>query len=193
MSLLRIRSEYPTGRRDCGFSLIEGMIVVMILAVIGGIGAISMQGIRGRMRADAVGTQVLGLMREVRERAVAERRNYRIQFSGNDQVQITRMNVPSGSTVMKTEQLLHGAQFTVFSEIPDTPDAFGNSSAVSFGGSSILNFLSDGTLVDSTGAPLNGTLFVGTPNNPSSAQAVTVLGSTGRVQLYRWSRNRWIR
>ncbi len=176
-----------------GFSLLELTIVVLIVVILGSIGALSLRGIQTQFQADSVGSQALGLFREVHERAIAERRNYQLQLSNGNQFRIVRLNVPSGSTVIKTEVLIGGAQFQLFGGLPDTPDAFGNSGAISFGGSSTLNFISDGTLVDNSGSPLNGTLFFGISSDPKSAQAITVLGSTGRIQLYRWSGTQWIK
>ena len=47
-------------------------------------------------------------------------------------------------------------------------------------------FTTDGTLIDSGGTPINGTVFLSIQNQPESARAVTVLGSTGRVRGYKW-------
>ena len=81
--------------------------------------------------------------------------------------------------------------------LPDTPDAFGNASAVTFAtatGSPLeIKFATDGTFVNQDGLSLNGTVFVALPNQRLSARAVTVFGSTGRVRAYRWDGRIWKR
>ena len=74
----------------------------------------------------------------------------------------------------------------------DTPDQFGNVAPVYFQGANALSFQSDGSLVDQGGIPRNGTLFIGLPGHPEVARAVTILGTTGLVQSYRWNGTDWI-
>ena len=53
-------------------------------------------------------------------------------------------------------------------------------------------FQSDGELVDgSTYQPINGTVFLGVPGTATTARAVTVLGSTGRVRGWTGNGNNW--
>jgi hypothetical protein len=64
---------------------------------------------------------------------------------------------------------------------------------VDFGGAARMIFQTDGTLVDSQGNPVNGSIFLGQADHPESARAVTVLGATGRVRSYRWTRgSQWV-
>jgi hypothetical protein len=51
----------------------------------------------------------------------------------------------------------------------------------------------DGSFVDPTGVPVNGTVFLGVPGQVETARAVTVFGSTGRVRGYRWIGSAWVR
>jgi hypothetical protein len=39
--------------------------------------------------------------------------------------------------------------------------------------------------------PVNGTIFLGLPNQELGARAVTVTGTTARSQPYRWTGSRW--
>jgi Tfp pilus assembly protein FimT len=185
---MRIERQVTKSR---GFSLVEMLVSLAITMAIGGMAALRMGDVLSQMRADNAAAKVITTFREAHERAVTERRNYQIQFSGNNQIQLLRLNVPTGSTVIATRLLDYGAQFQLYTGLPDTPEAFGNSSATSFGSSSSLTFLSDGTFIDSTGAPLNGTVFFGKPNVPMSARAVTIMGATGKIQLYRWNGTQW--
>lgn len=80
----------------------------------------------------------------------------------------------------------------------DTPDAFGNAAAVCFGSvpgcpdPAIMQFQSDGTFIDNAGNQLNGTVFIGVANIPTSARAVTILGATGQVRMYHGTGAGWV-
>ena len=69
------------------------------------------------------------------------------------------------------------------------PDAFGNATAVNFagtdGGPTTGMLLPGGRHVrESGGANLNGSVFLGQNRPVSTARAVTVLGTTGRIRAY---------
>jgi hypothetical protein len=136
--------------------------------------------------------QTVAQLRRARETAMAQRRNIEIKFLENDQIQLERIDVPAGRTVLSNVTLNNRFEFRLFDDVPDSPDGFGNGSAVDFGGSASLVFLSDGTLVDVLGNPLNGSVFLGLADHPETARAVTILGATGRVRGYRWNGTSWI-
>jgi hypothetical protein len=77
--------------------------------------------------------------------------------------------------------------------VSDTPDAFGATAAVAFGGPTTVYFQPDGSLTDAQTLPISGTVFLGDPTRPLSARAVTVLGPTGRVEAYRWDSRAWLK
>jgi hypothetical protein len=56
-----------------------------------------------------------------------------------------------------------------------------------------MYFQNDGELVDgSTFQPINGTVFLGVSTlNTTSARAITVLGSTGRVRAWKFNGSAW--
>jgi len=90
-----------------------------------------------------------------------------------------------------------GAQFMTFSGETDTPDSFGipSTGGIEFGGvagarQQGCSFQSDGTFTDGSGNPINGTVFLGSPSNNSTAGAVTVLANR-RVRRYYYSRSGW--
>ena len=84
-----------------------------------------------------------------------------------------------------------GVQFVLVAGLPDTPDAFGKASGVDFGTAFNVKFTPDGTLVNQDGAGANGTVFIAVPKLATSARAVTILGSTGRVRGYKWDGRQW--
>ena len=75
----------------------------------------------------------------------------------------------------------------------DTPDGFGNSTALAFGTATSYTFSTDGTLVDQSGNPLNGTIFLAVVNVAKSQRAVTIMGGTGRVRGFKWTGFGWNR
>jgi hypothetical protein len=75
--------------------------------------------------------------------------------------------------------------------VPDTPDGFGLGPGVVFqDGLTTIYFLADGSVTDSNGIPVSGTVFLGMTGRPA-VRAVTVLGPSGRVQSYRWDGRAW--
>ena len=80
--------------------------------------------------------------------------------------------------------LLYGAAtlFVMFLGVP-----------IAFGAAQTISFNTEGMMVDGSGNPLNGTVFLMIPKNVGSARAVTVLGSVGRVRGYRWNGMIWTR
>jgi hypothetical protein len=53
-------------------------------------------------------------------------------------------------------------------------------------------FTSDGSLVDSNGDISNGSIFMGIPNRPDTARAVTIFGVTGLTRSWKWRGSQWL-
>jgi len=175
-----------------GFTVIEFCVVLMIGFTITGMAILSTTGLLPGMRANEAMRQTVAQLREGRETASAERRNVQVEFLNNNQIRLERLDVPTGTTILSTITLDHNCEFYLFGGVPDSPDAFGNNSAVDFGNASKLIFQTDGTLADSRGNPVSGSIFIGLPDHPETARVVTVLGATGRVRSYRWTGQQWI-
>jgi prepilin-type N-terminal cleavage/methylation domain-containing protein len=175
-----------------GFSLIELSIVMVLVVTIGGFALLNIGAIVPGMRANAGMYMTLAQLRNGRESAMEQRRNIEVRFLGDNQIQLVRNEVPAGTTILSTVELANRCQFLLFNGVPDSPDFFGQMDAVDFGGAATMTFLSDGTLVDAQGNPLNGSIFLGIPDHPETARAVTILGATGRVRSYRWTGTSWI-
>jgi hypothetical protein len=110
-------------------------------------------------------------------------------------ITLTQQNLPAGSTVLSTIPIQAPAQFVLTPGMSDTPDAFGDKSAIYFeglsGGPVGMGFQSDGTFIDGAGNLVNGTVFLGISGVPSSARAITVLGATGKIRMYRAIGSGW--
>jgi prepilin-type N-terminal cleavage/methylation domain-containing protein len=179
-------------RSQHGYSLIELMIVVGIMGVVTGMAVIQIGSSKDGLAGDGAMRTVMAQMNQARETAITQRRNIRVAFTGTSVVQVTREEVPGPVlTTLNQVQFEGGLTYLTVAGLPDTPDAFGNGAAVSFGAATEIKFSPDGTLIDQAGNFLNGTVFVALPNKKLSARAVTIFGSTGRVRAFRWDGSGW--
>jgi len=178
--------------QNAGFSMVEMIMGLLLACIVAGIAVLNINGISPGTKANAALNETVAQLRRGRETAIAQRRNIELKFLGNNQIQLVRDDLPAGTTVLSTVTLEGKMQFHLFSGVPDSPDLFGRTGAVSFGGANSLIFQSNGILVDSNANPLNGTVFLGQDKYPETARAVTILGATGRVRGYRWAGSSWI-
>jgi prepilin-type N-terminal cleavage/methylation domain-containing protein len=185
-------AERRSGNRRDGFSTIEMLVVISIILIISAISITQLKPNLQTARVDAAMRQVLETFRQAREFSIANRRYVQVTFPANDQLQITQLNTLTPGAgginpVLSTITLSPPLIFTL-DGMPDTPDAYGNGNAVEFEG--IANgpvggmvFQSDGEFLDgATFLPINGTVFLGITGQQSTARAVTILGTTGRVR-----------
>jgi len=172
--------------------MIELMVSIMIILIISAIAVTSIRPQMQQARVDAEVRSVIATLRQARELAIANRRYVQISFPANNQIQVTQMNTltPGAGAVNRVLTTLTLAPPLIFNldGMPDTPDGYGNGGPIVFEG--IVNgpvggmiFQSDGELLDgATFLPINGSIFMGYPAQQSTARAVTVLGTTGRVR-----------
>lgn len=187
------------GNHNRGFSMIELMVAVMIILIVSAIAITSLRPNLQQARVDAAMRQVVDTFRQAREFAIANRRYVQISFPANNQIQVTQMNTltPGAGGINPVLTTLTLAPPLVFNldGMPDTPDAYGNGGPIVFEG--ILNgpvggmvFQSDGEFLDgATFLPINGSVFMGMPGQQSTARAVTILGTTGRVRGWKSNGN----
>jgi prepilin-type N-terminal cleavage/methylation domain-containing protein len=180
-----------------GFTLIELMVVAAIAAVLVGIAIpITDQFVRSA-RADSSVSAATNAIDMAHDRAVSERRNFVLTFVPPNRIQLGRQEINAAGVVTATTQtdefiLEGGQQFLKFTGIPDTPDLFGATSATSFTGTAPFMFTSDGSLVDSNGDVVNGSIFFGDPGQPLTARAVTIFGVTGLTHNWKWRGAQWM-
>jgi competence protein ComGD len=192
-------AKHGGGNRQRGFSLIELVVVVSIILIVTSISITQLKPNLQNARIDAGMRQVVETFRQAREFSIANRRYVQISFPANNQLQLTQLNTltPGASginPVLDTVTLSPPLVFTL-DGMPDTPDAYGDAGPVEF--ENVVNgpvggmvFQSDGEFLDGTTfLPINGTIFLGFPGQQSTARAVTVLGTTGRVRGWKSNGN----
>jgi prepilin-type N-terminal cleavage/methylation domain-containing protein len=185
-----------------GFSLIELLMVVAIIAVMGGIAigitSDSIRTAKGRSGAE----QLASFLKRHRELAISRRRNIEIAFVMPDTVQTQQRAVPDPpnplgpNTPLETLYLEGRVEFRQFAGVPDTPDAFGAGAPVILAGApptaNPVMFTSEGSFTDVDGNPINASVFLGVPNQRTTANALTIIGTTAAVRMWRYDGSRWV-
>jgi type II secretory pathway pseudopilin PulG len=189
--------------KQAGFSILELVMVVGILLVATAAALVNIIPSIKTSRSNAGMELVLGELRRAHERAVDERRIYRITFVAPDTIQVDVGQVAIvGSTITGSAPAFAPAQppltlptdtqFVVVPGIPtgvkSTPDGFGSGNkAIDFdmaigGGGTQIYFQPDGRALDGTNQLNNGVVYLAQPSNLFSSRAVTLYGSTGRAK-----------
>jgi type II secretory pathway pseudopilin PulG len=189
--------------------MVELSVAIGIILIIFGTAIAAFQPAIQAAKYDAGMRQVLDQLRQAREYSLANRRYVQVTFptvatANGPQYQVvtTELNTLTAgggavNPVLSTTPIQFPEQFYVYPGYVDTPDGYGNSGAIVFGGTiggpaAGMIFQSDGELVSAaTLQPINGTVFLGVPGNPLSVRAITVLGSTGRVRGWKAADSRW--
>ena len=193
-----MRTHHSGGIRDeRGFSLLELTIVVAILGVLATITIMVSPAFTQHMKAESGVAQAVHALRVARETAVSQRRNVKIEFVGITAIRTVRQDigangVVTGTTTLATVELENNMQFRIDSGIPDTPDGFGNTSAINFGSSPERMFTSEGTLVNQTGDVINGTMYLSRRGDIASARAISIFGPTALLRVWRWDGRQWV-
>jgi prepilin-type N-terminal cleavage/methylation domain-containing protein len=173
-----------------GFSLIEALVAMAIILIGASVAVVQLRSSMAVVDADKAINLVSSQLRYARQIAVDQRRNVFVEFVGNDQVRISRIEPDTTTTVMADVSLPVGFRFGKPSGVGDTPDAFGDATPVYFNMNTNGIFQSDGSFVDNAGLPANGTVFTMLSNN-GSARALTLTGSTGRTRIYWLQGTNW--
>jgi type II secretory pathway pseudopilin PulG len=190
---------------EAGFSTVELMVALAMTAVLTAIAILQLRPSMRNARSDSAMHIVVDQLRQAREYAIANRRYVAISFpvvGTEQQIAIQQMNsmTPGAGLVnpiISSIPLPDPVTFVIIGTLPDTPDGFGNGAAIDFEGVSGgpaggMLFQSDGELLDGgTLQPINGSVFIAEPNQPTTARAVTVLGTTGRIRGWKSNGTNW--
>lgn len=176
-----------------GFTLVEMLMVIAVLGVVMAMAIGITTSMIHNARADSALVSIMDAVELARNRAVGERREFQVIFTAPNRIQVLRVEQPSlaTTTVMNT-YLDNGQTYQKFTGLPDTPDAFGNSTAIYFGTTPTIRFTSDGSLLDSSGDPVNGTVLFGDTARSTSARAITIFGATGLIHAWKWDGVQWV-
>lgn len=181
-----------------GLSTLEMLVTVGIMGTIAAMATVQIGLARPSFKGDGAMRTVIAQLNIARELALTQRRFVRVDFvTATNEIRITREDVPNGTTVIQTVPMEGGIRFGLTAGVPDTPDNFGNATAISFGAATQLRFTTDGTMVDQAGNPISGSVFLNWPGvgqgQERAARAVTILGATGRIRGYKWDGRNWKR
>jgi prepilin-type N-terminal cleavage/methylation domain-containing protein len=193
----------PGRDRETGFSLIEVLVVLGLILLVFAVAFFNLLPALKTAKSNAGLELVVGELRRAHERAVDERRIYRVTFVAPRTIQVDVGQVAIiGSTITGSAPLFAQAQppltlpasvqFSVVPGMPTTaqttPDGFGTgASAIDFdisngGGATQIYFQPDGRALDGVNRLNDGVIYIAEPNNLFSSRAVTLFGSTGRVK-----------
>ena len=177
---------------EAGLTLMELVVVMLLVGTLAAVSMMVMPWAVLSAKADGGASKLESVLRTAREQAISQRRLVRITFTAPDLVTVTRLDPDGTETNLLETRLEGGMQYQTFDGVGDTPDAFGQTAAISFGGAESVAFSSEGTFVDEDGDEVNGTLFLGMPDKPESARAVTVFGPTALIRAWTWSGSAWV-
>lgn len=181
----------PSVRDSRGFTLPEVLVTVTIFMVISAMAAATLTGAISMVRADGQARRLVGLFQLARETAIMRQRDVEVVFDEAGSRARLLLHDGGVATPIREVTLEYGVGFRQFAGMPDTPDTFGATAVIDFGGAPRLLFISDGSFVDDTDLPLNGTVFLGMAGKRETARAVTITGTTARARIYRWGGSWW--
>ena len=117
-----------------GFSLVEMLMVLAVLGVVAAMAAGVTPSMLQSARADSALTSVINAVELARDRSVGERREFQVIFTAPNRIQVLAHRGPrAGHHGGQNTYLDNGQTYMKFTGVPDTPDAFGNASAIYFG------------------------------------------------------------
>jgi len=198
--------------RQRGFSMIELCVVIGLIMIISAMAVFAYLPALQDANFDTAMRQMIDQLRQAREYSIANRRYVQVTFptviaAGQTQYQVVMTQMDSltagggaANPVLSTVPIHAPAQYLVLSAL-DTPDGFclgAPNSPTEFktttgGAPASILFQSDGELVDGASyQPINGTIFLGQPGKPTSARAITILGTTGRVRAWKSNGTAWL-
>ncbi len=195
--------ELHVRRMEYGFSMTELAVVVTIILIVIAAALINMVPSIKNSKSNSAMELVMGELRRAHERAIDERRIYRVTFVAPQTILVDVGQVPNVATTISRSSptfvqaqppltLPTGIQFIVVGGIPTnpaaTPDGFGSgANAIDFdvengGGGTQIYFQPDGSALDGANRLNDGVVYMAEPTNLFSSRAVSLFGSTGRVK-----------
>jgi type II secretory pathway pseudopilin PulG len=199
----KLKRQGQAIRLQSGFSMVELSVVVLIIMILVAAALMNMVPTVQNAKANSGMEMVLGELRRAHERAVDERRIYRVTFVAPNTIQLDVGQVANvATTITGTTPLFAQAQppltlpdsvqFIVIGGVPTSaaavPDGLGSAAnAIDFdiangGGGTQIYFQPDGRALDGANRLNDGVVYLAQPGNLYSSRAVTLFGSTGRAK-----------
>jgi prepilin-type N-terminal cleavage/methylation domain-containing protein len=185
--------------QDRGFTMVELIMAIAIGLIVMGMAMGGVPGMLRQSRADGGLALAASGLRAAREMAISSRRNVRVTFGSNTiintRVEYCATPCTPATTVVRTTTLEGRVVFRAPTGItPDTDDAFGKTATdgINLGSLVPAMFTTDGSFVNSNGDVLNGTIFLGVPNEVITTRAISIFGPTGAMRLWKWDGRAWV-
>jgi prepilin-type N-terminal cleavage/methylation domain-containing protein len=200
---MRIRTGSKAKNRQQGYSAVEMIIVVAIIAVLSAVAIMQTMGSTYNSKANSAMFALITQLRTARELALSKRRNVLVTLTAPNEIQLTVETLPGEAAatpiqpVYLNDNIVGGDVFALYPGLPDTPMGFGNSTAINFapasGGSAGLAvmFSTSGELVGTTAGsgfntvgnsnPVNASIFTCAPVSATSPTCATGKSNTARA------------
>jgi len=201
-------------RRQAGFTMLELVVVIAIIAIIAGFTVPNLMGVRENLRANQAMYQVMDSLREARMLALSQRINICMNFPEDNRIEAGLWDIDSvkcdpldsattGGALQLTDPstTLEGGYWFNDNDLDEAKPGFGKGAGIVFGGidatDRTLVFTVEGFLTDAADLdnPVNGTIFIGPSDGVRNvdnrlARAVTIIGATGHLNAFHY-RNGW--
>lgn len=183
-------------RAEDGFTLIEILVVAALGACLLAFAVFTTGNGLTAFKASGAMDALRSRLQVARDTAISRQRDVQLTFVDNKTLRFFVVN-PDGTQTQVDELVLEGdTTFTTFAGQAAAPDAWCVDVANGFRNMNnqlTLRFNSEGALVDSATRNLvSGCLYLGKPNAPPTARAISVFGPTGRTRTYKWSNAAWV-
>jgi Tfp pilus assembly protein FimT len=207
LSALKENLKQDTNRQAAGFSLVEVFIVAAIIGILTAITIPQLAAQRRLLRSAAVPREIVTQLRFARQRAMSHREATTFVYDNTAKTITVIDNNATGATVLNDSNYPNNSGSTVVQTSTLTLMGL-SSSEVSYGiptglptgalgdGVSKTNLTSaritvtfqpDGSVTDANGNPVDRALFLYNSKMPNqTAAAVSILGSAGRIKLWRY-------
>jgi|SRR5262249_2792348 len=191
-----LRSDRPEG-----FSLIELLVVITVIAIVTGIAVFQFVNTREAYNADDAAYKVMNYFREAYSRAVSDHHSFRVTINNSTGI-ISLIdertfggisngeNLSGGAVLVKSEPLGVRVSLAQPTGVNPPPAPFNYAAATFPSNVWTGHFQSIGSVTDASGNPQSCTLFFqpsDRTNIPSLIRAVTVFGSSGSVRFWMYN------